>query len=134
VVHVELIVMTLIYPNSPKRKSPYAYLKIERSTIYWMSQAQNLFDAVQEAFDGAIISREAGKIKSTLIDSVYKYLAGMAIENLLKAIMIRKYRCLVSMHKLDESITRHTTWSYHYSCKHAHEYLQKFTVSPSPLQ
>jgi hypothetical protein len=78
-----------------------------------MNQAQNLFDAAQEAFDGAIKSREAGKVKSTQIDSVYKYLAGMAIENLLKAVMIRKDQCLVSMHELDKSIKRHNTWSYH---------------------
>jgi hypothetical protein len=37
----------------------------------------------------------------------------MAIENLLKAIMIRKDQCLVRMHELDKSIKRHTVWSYH---------------------
>jgi hypothetical protein len=63
--HRIVIDMTLIYPNSSKRKSPCAYLKIGRSIIYWTTQAQNLFDAAQEAFDGTKKSREAGNVKST---------------------------------------------------------------------
>lgn len=78
-----------------------------------MNQAQNLSDAPQVAFDDVIKSRKGAKIESTWIDSVYKYLAGMAIENLLKVIMIRKDQCLVRMDGLDKSIKSHTVWSYH---------------------
>jgi hypothetical protein len=106
-----VIDVTSIYPDSSKRKNPFAYSRIGRSIIYWRNQAQNLSDAAQVAFDDAIKSRKSTKVESTWIDSVYKYLAGMAIENLLKAIMIRKNQCLVRIDGLDKSIKSHNVWS-----------------------
>jgi hypothetical protein len=76
-------------------------------------RAQNLFDAARVAFEETMKMRGDEETKSTWIDSVYKYLAGIAIENLLKAIMIRVDPCLVGMEELDKSIKHHTMWSNH---------------------
>jgi hypothetical protein len=98
-----------IYPNRLKRRRPCAYLRIGRSIIYWEAKAKNLFEAAQEVYKWSIESRDVGRVKSsTWIEPVYKYLAGMATENLLKAIMIGNERAPVGEHELSPSL-RSTT-------------------------
>jgi hypothetical protein len=104
-----------IYPNRSWRNQSGTYQKIRQSVIYWTNKAQNLFDAADAAYKEAIESRVVGKAKSEWIDFVYKYLAGMAVENLLKAIMIGQDKSLVGEYELSQSTKWHDVWTRHKS-------------------
>jgi|GEM_PF-550746 hypothetical protein len=101
-----------IYPNRLNRRKPLNYQENGQSLPNWTAKAQTLFEAAQSTYAWYLKSREADRVKSqTWVEAVYKYLAGMAIENLLKAVMIGKDKSLVGEHKLLKSITNHTVWT-----------------------
>jgi hypothetical protein len=101
-----------IYPNRLNRRKPLNYQENGQSLPNWRAKAQTLFEAAQSTYAWYVKSREAGRVKSqTWVEAVYKYLAGMAIENLLKAVMIGKDKSLVGECELLKSITNHTVWT-----------------------
>ena len=101
-----------IYPNRLNRRKPLNYQENGQSLPNWRAKAQTLFEAAQSTYAWYVKSREADRVKSqTWVEAVYKYLAGMAIENLLKAVMIGKEKSLVGECELPQSITNHTVWT-----------------------
>ena len=72
-----------IYPNRLNRRKPLNYQENGQSLPNWTAKAQTLFEAAQSTYAWYVKSREADRVKSqTWVEAVYKYLAGMAIENL----------------------------------------------------
>jgi hypothetical protein len=102
--------MTVLYPARKFRLSPGNYARRGRDPYHWAVQADNLHDAAIAVFKQIMQDRADQKAESMWIDDVYKYLVGITLENLLKAIMIRDDKSLVSEHELHEGIRHHDMW------------------------
>ena len=90
--------MTLLYPARKFRLSPGNYARRGRDPYHWAVQADNLHEAAIAVFKQIMQDRADQKAESMWIDDVYKYLVGITLENLLKAIMIReKNQAILSM-------------------------------------
>jgi|GEM_PF-1210795 hypothetical protein len=87
------------------------FVLIGREPLYWMYQAESFARVARLAFNQAKEDRKAGVTAERWVDGVYKYLACLALENLLKAIMINDDKCLVSKRKIDDELKSHHIWT-----------------------
>lgn len=94
---------------------PYDFTNYGRDPMVWGYQADNLKRAAEAVY--AIVERDYAAdppvVEHLRSDPVYKYLVGMAIENLLKGIMIYDNPSLVTQNKIDNAIDGHDMWTLH---------------------
>ncbi len=94
---------------------PYDFTNYGRDPMVWSYEADNLRRAAEAVF--AIVKQEYAAdppmVEHQRIDPVYKYLVGMAIENLLKAIMIYDDPSLITQSNIDNAINGHNMWTLH---------------------
>jgi hypothetical protein len=77
----------------------------------WSYQAEVLRRAAMAVFEQAKKDRRDGVDRFLWVDTAYKYLAGIALENVLKAIMLRDDPCLVGKYKISDELKQHEIWS-----------------------
>jgi hypothetical protein len=82
-----------------------------QDAMSWASQAQILQFAARAVLQRAKEDLETGVSEERRVDAVYKSLAGMALENLLKAIMVRDDPSLVGKYRIAEELKRNNIWS-----------------------
>lgn len=90
-------------------------MKRGQDPMAWSYQAEILKSAARAVLQKAKEDRKNAVIKERWVDAVYKSLAGAALENLLKAIMVRNDQNLVAEHngeyKIADELKRHDIWS-----------------------
>jgi hypothetical protein len=90
---------------------PYNFQSIGQSPLLWAYQAQNLRRVADKAFELAKDDLKNNVIAWLRVDLIYKFLAGMALENLLKGIMIVDDADLVMKRSLSKDISHHKIWT-----------------------
>jgi len=76
-----------------------------RDVQEWLYLADSLHNVAKAAFEQAKKDRQLDSMRWS--DSVYKYLVGMTLENLLKGIMIANDPSLIKQDEMDSAITNH---------------------------
>ena len=84
------------------RNWPGDFVQRGQDPMAWSYQAEILKSAARAVLQKAKEDRTTGVIAERWVDAVYKSLVGTALENLLKAIMVRTTR--VSLEKIKEYI------------------------------
>jgi septum formation topological specificity factor MinE len=108
---VREVSMTIDKAEDIKRNWPRDFIKNGRNPLSWSYQAEALKAAAKAVLEQAEKDRANAITPWRWVDPVYKYLVGMALENLLKAIMVREDPCLVGKYRLSKEIKRHDIWS-----------------------
>ena len=94
---------------------PYDFMNYGRDPMVWWSQADSLKRAAEAVYEKVKQEYAADPpvVEHQRSDSIYKYLVGMAIENLLKGIMIADDPSLVKQDDIDNEINGHNMWTFH---------------------
>jgi hypothetical protein len=74
--------------NEEQRFYRANYMTLGRHPYWWYLQAMSLKKAADAVLEQVKTDADASEIKVGFITSIWKYLAGLAIENLLKGIVI----------------------------------------------
>jgi hypothetical protein len=85
------------------------FMKKGRDIHEWLNQAEKLHKMAEAGFKQ---TKEDRQLSSTeWSDSIYKYLVGITLENLLKGIMIAGDPGLIKQHSMDTKIKKHDIWT-----------------------
>jgi hypothetical protein len=89
------------------------FILLGRDPHGWLFCAQLLKKSADLAQTQVLIDKDASTVQAGWINSIYKYLAGITIENLLKGIIIADHPTLISKDKISDSIGKHDPWTRH---------------------
>jgi hypothetical protein len=80
----------------------------------WRIKASVLKKTANLVLDQMKADEGASRVEAGWVDPVYKYLAGITIENLLKGIIIADHgKDLITKREIDSKFARHRTWTKH---------------------
>ncbi|MGZ4885738.1 MAG: hypothetical protein ACXVI0_09470 [Halobacteriota archaeon] len=98
----------------PKQYWESTFEAAARHPDVWRQKAINLEKAANLVLNQMKIDENASRVEGGWVHSVYKYLAGMTIENLLKGIIVADYSdTLIINGKMKPEFARHRTWTKH---------------------
>jgi hypothetical protein len=103
-------------PESVKlnaKGKPLNFQSIGQEPLLWGYQAQNLKRVADNAFQLAKEDLKNMRTAWDRVDLIYKFLAGAALENLLKGIMIMDHPSLVGKRSLSNELRCHNIWTLH---------------------
>ncbi len=103
-------------PESVKlnaKGKPWNFQSTGQEPLLWGYQAQNLKRVADNAFQLAKEDLKLNLVGWDRVDLIYKFLAGAALENLLKGIMIIDDPTLVRERSLSKEILSHKIWTEH---------------------
>jgi hypothetical protein len=95
------------------------FVELGRHPKWWFSQAMSLKKAADAVLEQVKTDADASEIKVGFITSIWKYLAGLAIENLLKGIVIAgadprdEEHPYISPERMEPCLISHNIWTKH---------------------
>lgn len=97
------------------RNWPGDFVQRGQDPMAWSYQAEILKSAARAVLQKAKEDRTTGVIAERWVDAVYKSLVGTALENLLKAMMVRNDKSLIGknkgVYKIAGELKHHDIWS-----------------------
>lgn len=101
---------TTVKPLISKQYFKNSFKNIGQNPINWLYRAEILKKAADKTLEQMEADENAATVEGGWVDPVYKYLAGVTIENLLKGIIIAKHPELITNDQMDKNLAKHDIW------------------------